>query len=92
MTTIADKCREAGIAVPTYYFRIKQGMTPDEAVSRGLLRRGRKDNSAKLFYEGCKVIELLQPQAYRRFIYLRRKGCEHEAWQIVAQAWEKRQR
>lgn len=31
--TIKQKCEEIGISLPTYYLRIKNGMTPEEALS-----------------------------------------------------------
>ena len=31
--TIAQKCKAIGISLPTYYLRIKNGMTPEEALS-----------------------------------------------------------
>ena len=37
--TIKEKCQAAGIALPTYYFRIKQGMTPEQALSTPNKRR-----------------------------------------------------
>lgn len=43
--TIKEKCQAAGIALPTYYFRIKQGMTPEQALSTPNKRR-REDNPA----------------------------------------------
>lgn len=38
MTTIAEKCKAAGIAYQTYYLRVKNGMTPEEALSTPLKR------------------------------------------------------
>lgn len=43
MTTIKEKCQAVGIALPTYYFRIKQGMTPEQALSVPNKRPNRKD-------------------------------------------------
>ncbi len=42
MTTIAEKCRAAGIAYQTYYLRVKNGMTPEEALSTPLRRRSNR--------------------------------------------------
>lgn len=39
MTTIAEKCKAAGIAYQTYYLRVKNGMTPEEALTTPLRRR-----------------------------------------------------
>ena len=43
MTTIKEKCQAVGISLPTYYFRIKQGMTPEQALSVPNKRPNRKD-------------------------------------------------
>lgn len=48
MTTIAQKCQAAGIALPTYYFRIKNGMTPEEALSTLNKRRQPQAHNAPL--------------------------------------------
>lgn len=48
MTTIAQKCQAAGIALPTYYFRIKNGMTPEEALSTPNKRRQPQAHNAPL--------------------------------------------
>lgn len=41
--TIKEKCQAIGIALPTYYLRIKQGMTPEEALSTPNKRPSRRD-------------------------------------------------
>lgn len=40
--TIKQKCEEIGISMPTYYLRIKNGMTPEEALSTPNKRRTSK--------------------------------------------------
>lgn len=42
MTTIAEKCRASGIAYQTYYLRVKNVMTPEEALSTPLRRRSNR--------------------------------------------------
>lgn len=42
MTTISEKCKAAGIAYQTYYLRVKNGMTPEEALSTPLRRRSNR--------------------------------------------------
>lgn len=37
--TIKQRCEEIGISLPTYYLRIKNGMTPEEALSTPNMRR-----------------------------------------------------
>lgn len=40
--TIKQKCDAIGISLPTYYLRLKNGMTPEEALSTPNKRRASK--------------------------------------------------
>ncbi|MBQ8465735.1 MAG: hypothetical protein IJ545_06990 [Alphaproteobacteria bacterium] len=59
--TIKEKCQAAGIALPTYYFRIKQGMTPEEALSIPNKRPGRRDYRAGAKKTTPEIQEKIKP-------------------------------
>ena len=46
--TIKQKCNEIGISLPTYYLRLKKGMTPEEALSTPNKRHQPKAEPAPL--------------------------------------------
>lgn len=46
--SIKEKCNEIGISLPTYYLRLKKGMTPEEALSTPNKRRQPKTEPAPL--------------------------------------------
>lgn len=46
--SIKEKCNEVGISLPTYYLRLKKGMTPEEALSTPNKRRQPKTEPAPL--------------------------------------------
>lgn len=46
--SIKEKCSEIGISLPTYYLRLKKGMTSEEALSTPNKRRQPKTEPAPL--------------------------------------------
>ena len=67
MTTIAEKCKAAGIAYQTYYLRVKNGMTPEEALSTPLRRRPKKMAPAPAPTHEPEDQEPLAPMAYGKY-------------------------
>lgn len=67
MTTIAEKCKAAGIAYQTYYLRVKNGMTPEEALSTPLKRHPKGMMSATVPAPEPEDQEPRAPMAYGKY-------------------------
>lgn len=67
MTTIAEKCKAAGIAYQTYYLRVKNGMTPEEALSTPLRRRSNRAASTPVPAPELEDQEPRAPMAYGKY-------------------------
>lgn len=46
--TIQQACQEIGISIKTYYYRLKKGMTKEQALTTPLMRSGRKKQIHKV--------------------------------------------